>query len=272
MIAPQHAIITGGSSGIGLAIAQKLAAQGAQVSIIARTPEKLDAARQQIETQRRSPSQQVLTLAADVAERAQAEHAIAVAIEQLGTPDLLVNCAGIARPGYFQEIPIEVFERTMAVNYLGSLYCIRAALPAMEQQQRGHLVCVSSGAGLVGLYGYTAYCPSKFALRGLAEALRGELKPKGIQVSVVYPPDTDTPQLAEENKTKPPITKEITATAKTWSADDVAQVILDGVERRAFAITPGLEMTVLNRWHSVLQPALNWYFDKITDRFMAKSS
>lgn len=269
-MALRHAIITGGSSGIGLAIAQKLAAQGAHVSIVARTPEKLATAKLQIEAQRRSTDQQVLTFAADVAQRSQAEAAIHESIAQLGAPDLLITCAGVARPGEFQEMPIEVFEQTMAVNYFGSLYCIRAALPAMEQRRQGHLVCVSSGAGLVGLYGYTAYSPSKFALRGLAEALRGELRPKGIGVSIVYPPDTDTPQLEEENKTKPLVTQQITASAKTWSADGVADVILAAVERRAFAITPGFEMTVLNRLHSVLLPLLHRYFDQITDKNMAK--
>ncbi|GAB4131483.1 MAG: SDR family oxidoreductase [Cyanobacteria bacterium J069] len=266
MITPQHAMITGGSSGIGLAIARRLAAQGTSLSLIARTPEKLAAAQLQIESKRQSPSQQVLTFAADVADREQAEPAVQEAIAQLGPPDLLVTCAGIARPGEFLEIPTEVFERTMAVNYFGTLYCIRAALPAMEQRRRGQIVCVSSGAGLVGLYGYTAYSPSKFALRGLAEALRGELKPKGIGVSIVYPPDTDTPQLVEENKTKPLVTQKITATAKTWSADGVAEVILAGVQRHAFAITPGFEMGALNRLHSVLLPLLSQYFDQITTK------
>lgn len=266
----QHAIVTGGSSGIGLAIAQRLAAQGANVSIIARTPEKLATAKLQIEGRRRSSDQQVLTFAADVAQREQAEEAIRQSIAQLGSPDWLVTCAGVARPGEFQEIPIEVFEQTMAVNYFGSLYCIRAALPSMEQRRHGHVVCISSGAGLVGLYGYTAYSASKFALRGFAEALRGELKPKGIRVSIVYPPDTDTPQLEEENKTKPLVTQQITATAKTWSADGVAEVILAGVQRGAFAIAPGFEMTILNRLHSVLLPLLNRYFDQITDKIMAK--
>jgi 3-dehydrosphinganine reductase len=261
---PKHAIITGGSSGIGLAIAHRLAAQGTSLSLIARTPEKLEAARAQLEAKRRLPDQQVFTVAADVADRAQADQAVERAIAQLGPPDWLVTCAGIARPGEFLEIPVEVFERTMAVNYFGTLYCIRAALPAMEQQRHGQIVCVSSGAGLIGLYGYTAYSPSKFALRGLAESLRGELKPKGIGVSIVYPPDTDTPQLAEENKTKPLVTQKITATAKTWSADGVAEVILAGVQRRAFAITPGFEMGVLNRLHSVLLPMLNQSFDQIT--------
>ncbi len=79
------------------------------------------------------------------------------------------------------------------VNYFGTLYSIKAALPAMETQKQGHIVLIFSGAGLIGLLGYSSYRPTKFAVRGLAESLRAELKPKNINISIVYPPDTDTP-------------------------------------------------------------------------------
>jgi 3-dehydrosphinganine reductase len=123
-------------------------------------------------------------------------------------------------------------------------------------------VLVGSGAGIVGVYGYSAYSPTKFALRGLAEVLRAELSPEGIRVSIVYPPDTDTPQLAEENKTKPAETKAITAGAQTWSAEGVARSIVTGMDRGRFAITPGWEMTILHRLHSLINPALAWHFDR----------
>lgn len=263
-------MITGGSSGIGKAIALRLAHQGANVSIIARNAERLSVAQKEIEAASVAPGQSALALSADVSNHPQAERAVQEAIAQLGPPRWLITCAGIARPGYFQQMPLEVFEQTMATNYFGTLYCIRAALPAMTNQS--HIAMVSSGAGLVGLYGYSAYCPSKFALRGLAEALRPELKPMGISVAIAYPPDTDTPQLAEENKTKPPATKAITATADVWSADGVARVILEGVERGRFAITPGVEMGVLNRLHSLIAPLLNRYFDRIVARHTAPQS
>ncbi|MGK7874687.1 MAG: SDR family oxidoreductase [Xenococcaceae cyanobacterium] len=261
-----HGIITGGSSGIGKATAQLLAREGCHISIIARTQTKLEAAKAEIEAARANPNQQVVAISADVSNRVQIEEAIKTAIDQIGPPDLLITSAGIAHPGYFQELPIEVFERTMAINYFGSLYSIRAALPVMEKRQQGHIVLVSSGAGLIGIYGYTPYSSTKFALRGLAESLRGELKPLGVHVSIVYPPDTDTPQLEAENKTKPLETKLITGTAKTWSAEDVASEIVRGIEKKFFAIAPGLEMTLLGRLHSLLAPGLNWYFDRIVTK------
>ena len=259
----QHAIVTGGSSGIGKAIALQLAREGANVSIIARGQEQLRAAQVEIEWARESEGQKVVALAADVSDRAAAEQAIHSAIEQLGAPQTLITSAGTAYPGHFQEIPIETFEQTMSVNYFGTLYCIRAVLGTMQQQQKGEICMISSGAGLIGLYGYSAYGPSKFAVRGLAESLRGELKPMGIAVSIAYPPDTDTPQLVEESKTKPAATKEITATAKLWQADEVARVVLKGMEKGLFAIAPGKELSVLNRLHSLISPVLNKYFDRI---------
>jgi 3-dehydrosphinganine reductase len=259
----QHAIITGGSSGIGKAVAKLLAGEGANISLIARDRHKLETAQQEIAALTVSPEQQISIQTADVAKQDSIELAIQRAIAELGAPELLITSAGMAHPGYFAEIPLAVFEQTMAVNYFGSLYSIKAVLPAMKQRQRGRIVLISSGAGLIGLYGYTAYCPSKFALRGLAESLRGELKPQGIGITIVYPPDTDTPQLAAENKIKPPETKKITATANTWTAEAVAQKIIRGVNKGNFAIAPGVELTILNRFHSLLLPGLNWYFEQI---------
>jgi 3-dehydrosphinganine reductase len=266
---PRHAIITGGSSGIGKAIALKLVKRGANVTLIARTPAPLQAAQAGLETAKVHPDQQVSILAADVADNLQVTAAIQRAIAQLGAPDWLILSAGIAHPGHFQALPIEIFEQTMATNYFGSLYCIKAALPVMEQRQKGHIVLISSGAGLVGLYGYSPYSPSKFALRGLAESLRGELKPSNIGLSIAYPPDTDTPQLEAENLTKPLATQRITATAKTWSAEAVADSILRGVDNKTFAITPGLEISLLSWFHSLVAPAIHWYCDRLVTQSAA---
>ncbi|BAW96918.1 oxidoreductase, short chain dehydrogenase/reductase family [[Synechococcus] sp. NIES-970] len=263
----QHVIITGGSSGIGLAIACQLARQGdINLSIIARNPARLQGAKEEIQQAFGTPQQRCLTLAADVSQQPEIAQAIAQAIEKFGAPGMLITSAGIAHPGYFQELPLGIFEQTMAVNYFGTLYAIRAALPAMTTQKQGQIVLISSGAGLVGLFGYTPYSPSKFALRGLAESLRGELKSLGIRVAIAYPPDTDTPQLAAENLTKPPETKLITGTAQMWTAQAVAATILRGIRRQQFVIAPGLEMQLLYRLHSLFAPLLQWYFDQLVAR------
>lgn len=263
----QHALITGGSSGIGKAVAKLLVQRGANLSIIARDSAKLATAKQEISASVIDSQQKILTFSADVTQAQTLELAIQQAIADLGCPQILITSAGIAIPGYFAELPLAIFEKTMAVNYFGSLYAIKAVLPNMIAARRGQIILISSGAGLIGLYGYTAYSPSKFALRGLAESLRGELKPYQIKVAIVYPPDTNTPQLAAENKTKPPETKLITETAQPWTAEGIAQEIITGMVQGKFAIAPGWEMTLLNRLHSIISDLLHWYFDKIVSKY-----
>jgi len=256
-----HAIITGGSGGIGRELGHRLAAAGYSLSLVARRKELLDESAADIASHFISPTQRVFIRSADVSEVAQAEAAVRACIAELGAPDLVVTSAGVAVPGHFGDIPLEAHERSMAVNYFGSLYVVRAALPAMRARRKGRIVFISSGAGLMGLFGYTTYSPSKFALRGLAEALRAELSADKIGVSIVYPPDTETPMLEEENKIKPEETKLITGVVKTWSPEAVADCIMRGISRGAFAITPGIAITMMNRAPGVTIPFLSWYCD-----------
>lgn len=267
----RHVLITGGSSGIGLALARRAAAAGARLSLLARDPAKLAAASAGLQAAIPS-SPEIVTLACDVSLESAVLAAVRSAEGVHGPVDILVTSAGTARPGYFEELPVAVFERTMAVNYFGTLYAIKAVVPSMRARRRGAIVLISSGAGLVGLFGYTAYAPSKFALRGLAESLRAELKPAGVGVTIVYPPDTDTPQLAEENRTKPPETRALTARAGLWTADAVARATLDGVRSGRFAVTPGCTLTALSWLHSLLAPALRWSFDRTAARAARKTT
>jgi NAD(P)-dependent dehydrogenase (short-subunit alcohol dehydrogenase family) len=178
----QHVLITGGSSGIGLALARQVVAAGARVSLIARDPGKLAAAQAAI--QAGNPGAVVGVYPADVARQAEVIAALAQAEKAQGAVDVLITSAGVARPGYFEDLPVAVFEQTMAVNYFGTLYPLKSLVPAMRRRGRGAVVLMSSGAGLFGLFGYTSYCPSKFALRGLAEALRAELEGTGVRIMI----------------------------------------------------------------------------------------
>ena len=261
----QHVLITGGSSGIGLALARQAAAAGARLSLIGRDPNKLAAAALSVRVAAPATAP-IVTVPADVAQEADLVVAIRTAEAVHGPVDVLITSAGVAHPGYFEDLPVAVFERTMAVNYFGTLYAVKAVTPSMRARRSGTIVLISSGAGLVGLFGYTAYAPSKFALRGLAESLRAELKPAGVGVTIVYPPDTDTPQLTEENQTKPEETKALTAAAGLWSAEAVARVTLAGVRRGRFQVTPGLQLTVLAWLHSLIAPMLRWSFDRTSAR------
>jgi 3-dehydrosphinganine reductase len=257
----QHVLITGGSSGIGLALARQSASLGAKLTLVARDEAKLASAR--LGLLAGIPGcPEVVTQSADVAIEREIAAAIQAAEQVHGPVDVLIACAGISVPGYFEEVPVAVFERTMAVNYFGTLYALKAVVPAMKTRGSGSVVLVSSGAGLHGFFGYTPYSPTKFALRGLAEALRAEMKDMGVHVMIVYPPDTDTGQLAEENLTKPVETAAITAKGGLWTADDVARVTLEGLAARKFSVTPGFQVTALAWLGSLITPYLFWSFDR----------
>lgn len=262
-----HAVISGGSSGIGLALARRLAAAGWDLTILARNAERLAIARDTLEAACGGHDQRVMIQAVDVVDSVSVERAAQAAIEALGPPVLVVASAGIVVPSRFEDLSLVEFRRSMEVNYFGTLHLVRAALPAMRTQRRGRIVMIASGAALIGLYGYTAYAPSKFAIRGLAEALRSELAPEGIGVSVVYPPDTDTPQLSEERRLRPEATSRIAAAAGVRTADEVADAILHGIRRNRFAITVGWELSALAVLHSLLGPLLHRYcFDRLIAR------
>jgi 3-dehydrosphinganine reductase len=256
----QHVLITGGSSGIGLALALQAAEVGARLSLVARDEGKLTAARGAI--LEKCPKAAVLTATADVAVQSAVLAALAEAERVHGPVDVLVTSAGVAQPGYFEQVPVAVFARAMAVNYFGTLYPLKALVPAMRQRGRGAVVLISSGAGLCGIFGYTPYAPSKFALRGLAESLRAELVGTGVRIVIVYPPDTLTPQLAAENLTKPLETRAITAGAGLWTAEAVARATWEGLARGSFSVTPGLPLSALAWLHSVAAPILRWSFDR----------
>ncbi|NXX70727.1 KDSR reductase, partial [Spizella passerina] len=198
-----HVVVTGGSSGIGKCIAIECYKQGAFITLIARDENKLLQTKKEIEKYSVNDKQVVLCISVDVSkDYEQVENVLKQAQEKLGPVDMLVNCAGTSVTGKFEDIEVNSFERLMAVNYLGSVYPSRAVIATMKERRMGRIVFVSSQAGQLGLFGYTAYSPTKFALRGLAEALQMEVKPYNVYVTVAYPPDTDTPGFAEESKTK----------------------------------------------------------------------
>jgi len=141
-------------------------------------------------------------------------------------------------PGEFATMPLESFESNMSCGYWSVVYPCRAAVPHMLKRGRGHIVNVSSVAGYLGIYGYTGYSSAKFAIMGFTEALRFEMKPAGISVHVVCPPDTDTPALAYEHTLRPKETDVIAGNIKPISAEKVAEAIVRGVERGKYLIIP----------------------------------
>jgi 3-dehydrosphinganine reductase len=232
-------VITGGSSGIGKAAAILCAQWGAHVGILARTPSRLESALAEIRKHAGSSDQKTLAFSVDVSDRNQLNKTVEKIISQLGGIDVLINSAGITWPGYIQAIPDNVWDSIMRVDYMGTVNAVRAFLPYFTKQKYGNIANISSALGYMGLFGYAAYVPAKFAVVGFSECLRQDLLPYNIKISVVYPADTATPQLDEENKIKPPETKMLGATIKVMQADKVAACMLKGISRNAFTIVPG---------------------------------
>ena len=251
--------------GIGLAAAKRIAALGAHVTVFARHRQPLERAVAEITAARKQPQQEIGYRLLDVADHAQVQTVMRDTVSELGAPRVLLNCAGRAYPRRFEDISYEQFEETMRVNLHGTWSTIQALVPHMKAQG-GYIVNTSSIAGLIGVFGYTDYSASKFALIGFSEALRSELKPLGIRVSVLCPPDTDTPGFAVENQTKPLETKAISASAKVMSADAVAAALLRGMQRSQFLIIPGWDGKL-----GVLAKRLApWLVEKVVDRTVAQ--
>ena len=254
---PGHAIITGGSSGIGLAIAKSLASRGASISLIARNRERLALARDAVLAAGNRKAA-VQTFSADVRDPEELKQAIAAAVTN--------TCAGIVIPGTFVKQSLRDHEDQWRTNYLGSLQFTHFVLPYLEKAPKPRLVLIASGAAFAGLYGYSSYGPAKFAVRGLAESLRVELKPRNVSVTIAFPGDTDTPQLRAELKLRPKVTSELANGGGVMSPEDVAKGIIAAAERGDFQVTFGWQLQLLARTHSLIAPLLRNYQDWLVKR------
>ncbi|KAK8725854.1 hypothetical protein OTU49_010518 [Cherax quadricarinatus] len=240
----KHVLVTGGSSGIGLSVALDVAARGASVTLVARDVDKLEKAQVEIATviSRVASGGYVQYFSGDLSGDPEKIASIVKDAEvDLGPIYMLVNCAGFARAQTFEDIPPWLVKQLMDVNYTGSFIITQEAVRSMKRQHEGVVVFTSSQAGLIGLYGFTAYSAAKAALVRLAEALHMEVKPYNITVTVCYPPDTDTPGFEEENQTKPVETKLMSETAGLLKPEEVAKKLVDDALIGSFTSTVGLE-------------------------------
>lgn len=183
-LAGRHALITGGGSGIGAAIAHGLAAAGARVSLIGRRAEPLDEVAGQLEN--------AIAITADVSSRESVKAAFAAARDAFGPLSILINNAGIAPSAPFAKLSADDWDDVLAVNLTGAFYCAREAIGDLLQAGGGRLINIASTAGLKG-YGYVApYCAAKHGLIGLTRALAAEYARKDITVNAVCPGYTET--------------------------------------------------------------------------------
>ena len=185
--------ITGASRGMGVDFVKAAVAAGHAVVGTGRDPYAVAKAVGEWDN--------LLVVKLDVTRRADAEAAVRAAVDRFGRIDVLVNNAGTFDAGYFEELTPEQVERQLATSLLGPMNVTRAVLPIMRKQRSGHIISISSGAGLVGFEFCSAYAASKFGLEGWMESLRPEVEPFGIHTTIVNPGFFRTKLLTKESMT-----------------------------------------------------------------------
>jgi len=183
-------------------------------------------------------------VSADATDEASMKKEIGQAVKEFGSPYLLCCCAGAANPMYFEKLSVDDFKAQMDTNFISCVTAAKVCFPLMKENEevggtRGHLMFTSSVAGLLGLFGYTAYSASKFAIRGFAEALYYEGVPHKVGVSVCFPADIDTPGYAKENEKKPEETKKMEGNIEKVTADTAAKKIWGSLKAGDFLISYG---------------------------------
>jgi NAD(P)-dependent dehydrogenase (short-subunit alcohol dehydrogenase family) len=252
-------LITGGLSGIGAGLVKHYVEQGMQVAIFdLPQPETFS---DEIAAWLDTPN--IHYVAVNMANQEEVELGVQNVLGTWGAPDLVINCAGILRAGLFEHLCADDFAQSFAVNVLGSRHLAAACLPVM--QPGAQFAFVASMAGTVGIYGYSAYGASKFAVLGLAQCLRAEYAPKGIAISAICPPEIDTPKVVEECRTMHPATRLLKDFAGRLTLDEALPQIIRGIERRRFMIIPG-KLAKCTFWLNRLTPV--WLHNLVIDQLI----
>lgn len=257
-------VITGGSSGIGAALAGKFSSKDYRVVLAARDNQKLESVRKKLVLH----GSEVLSVICDVSKEEDCKRLIDESINRFGQIDVLINNAGISMRALFSEVNIDVMRKVMAVNFWGTVYCTKFAFPYLLKSQ-GSLVGISSIAGKKGLPGRTGYSASKFAMEGFLETIRTENLKKNLHVLVACPGFTATNiRLNALSGSGSPQAESPREEESMMKPDEVAMHIYNAIKsrKRDLVLTGSGKMTV---WLNKFFPAL---MDKLVYKHMAKES
>ncbi|GAB4578422.1 MAG: SDR family oxidoreductase [Anaerolineales bacterium] len=255
-------LITGASSGIGEMTARLFARRGYRVAITARRLERLE----QIASEIRAAGGEAFPVQSDVSDPASIEMMVKTTLEHYGQIDILFNNAGFGRLGWLENLdPARDIKAQLDTNLLGLIYCSRAVLPHMVNRRQGHIINMSSIAGLVGTPTYSIYAASKFGVRGFSQALRREVSIWGVQVSTIFPGGVETEFAEKSGSTK----RKTGISTPRWlrlTPEQVAEAVYRLARRpRAIAVVPW--MMRYSVWLNNMVPGL---VDKIIERRFVK--
>jgi len=261
MNSPKTFFVSGGMSGLGKALAAEYLKRGADVAIfdLQRDEDVLEALRLCTV----NAGQKLVAYEASVTDFEQLSSAIEQAVDAIGVPRMAVNCAGIQRAQPFEELPREHFEEVVQVNLFGSRNFADAVLPKMLPGSR--LALVASMAGFVANYSYAAYCSSKFAVIGLGKVLRLEYKPRAIGISLICPPEVDTPMVVDEMKSMHPVSRALKNIGGSLSVEEAMVGILAGLDAGRGVIIPGHKAKLTHFCNRYLP---EWMMNGVVDRIV----
>ena len=242
----KHIIIFGGSSGLGEALVLRLSNQEVHISIASRTESKLKETAEKC--LKKNPKSTCDYYIVDITNEEQIKNCIEKSIEKWGFTSLIINCAGIAHPGFIDDITMETYIKDMNLNYFGNLKLLKEIINQYKikknsiKDEKIDVVCVGSCLGIIGSIGYSTYCPTKYALKGLLDSLRFELLGTKIDLHYYGPSNMLTPGLVEENKTKPKIVHDMENNVKNITADEGAHILLSNLDKYMITSEPDLEL------------------------------
>ena len=256
----QRVYITGGSSGIGLSLAMRYAQNGDDIILLARKQDKLDEAVRLCRAEVLGDNQVIAGISLDISKFNTLQENMNAITNEYGQPDLLILSAGIAGNKTFLDMNSAEFDTMMAVNFSASREMARCVLPAMLERGHGQIAFISSTAGLMGVYGYSAYCASKYAVTGFVTTLQQELYGTGVRATLVCPSEVATPMIAAESDSVLPQTRLLKDLGGTLSPEKAADIIFQGIRKKKTIVLTGFVAHLFDFTNRVFP----WLFRKIT--------
>ncbi|GAF04596.1 SDR family oxidoreductase [Saccharicrinis fermentans] len=256
-------VITGASSGIGLALAKEFSSRGFKVVLAARSADKL----KDVEENLRSTGTEVISVRTDVSKEEDCENLVKETVARFGRIDILINNAGLSMRALFRDVELSVLKQLMDVNFWGTVYCTKYALPYLLET-KGSVIGISSIAGFIGLPARTGYSASKFAMHGFLETLRVENLKNGLHVLIAAPGFTAS------NIRKTALTNDGSQQGETprkedkmMSPEEVARRVANAIKKRKPTLVLTFVEGKLTVWLKKWMPRT---LEKLTYQHMAK--